>query len=276
MFDSKGLMRIFSVVIFFFTTGFSGGSEFQINEFINNGFSQGNKVEYYSEQFLENKYGKSPLGEGTVDKKLVKDDISVNYDRDPLYRFDKFDCMTFVETVLVLSISSDFDSFKQNMNRIRYKDGEVSFLNRNHFMALDWIPNNSNVVIDVTDSISTYTPSVLTRDIDKKKWFKKNHGFDLDYILESASISYIPINKVNFDAIPSGSIINIVRPFTNVKKSIGTNILVFHTGFAIRKDGELYFRHASSKKGMIVDEKLKDYLKQYRNIDGINVLRAGV
>ncbi len=276
MFDSKVLVRAFSIVIFFFLTGFSGGSEFQINEFIKEGTLQDEKIEYYSEQFLGAKYGKDPLGEGVVNRNLAKGDISANYDRDPLYRFDKFDCMTFVETVVALSISNDFISFKQNMSRIRYKDGEASFLNRNHFMALDWIPNNSNFIEDVTDSISTYTPSVLMRDIDKKKWFKKNHGFDLDYILELASISYIPINKVNYDAIPSGSIINVVRPLTNVKKSIGTNILVFHTGFAVRKDGELYFRHASSKRGMIVDERLKDYLSQYRNVDGINVLRAGV
>jgi hypothetical protein len=274
MFESKGLLRVFLVFIFFFATGFTGGSDFQVNEFIKSSVLQGNKIEYYSGQFLGNKYGKSPLGEGTVDRRLTKDDISANYDRDPLYRFDKFDCMTFVETVLALSVSNDFDSFKRNMNGIRYKSGEVSFLNRNHFMALDWIPNNYNIVVDITSLISKYNPSELIKDIDKQKWFKKNHGFDVDYALQPARISYIPINKINYKAIPSGSIINIVRPFTNVKKSIGTNLLIFHTGFAIRKNGELYFRHASSRKGEIVDEELKEYLKQYRKIDGVNVLRV--
>ena len=91
------------------------------------------RMKAFSAEFLGLPYGTSgPLGEG----------VSGRYDQDPLYRFDTFDCTTFVETVVSLSLSKDVDAFENAMNRIRYEGGEVEFLKRNHFPSLQWIPNN--------------------------------------------------------------------------------------------------------------------------------------
>src|SRR5690606_32543867 len=57
------------------------------------GMSLPERVDKLSSIFLGSDYVGDPLGEGE----------SGVYDRDPLYRFDAFDCTTYVETVLALS-----------------------------------------------------------------------------------------------------------------------------------------------------------------------------
>ena len=79
---------------------------------------------FTGQSFLGVPYMNSPLGEGVMP------------DSDPLIRFDAFDCTTFVETVLA---GGDVNK----LNKIRYKNGNVGFLNRNHFIESDWLINNA-------------------------------------------------------------------------------------------------------------------------------------
>ena len=80
--------------------------------------------------FLGAPYANSPLGE------------EIAPDTDPLIRFDAFDCTTFVETVLA---NGDI----RKLNRIRYQNGNVGFLNRNHFIETDWLHNNLDKVENI-------------------------------------------------------------------------------------------------------------------------------
>lgn len=83
-------------------------------------------------------YANGPLGEGDFDP----------VDADPLYRLDRFDCTTYVETVLANTYCRSESPAKvggcleKNMRRIRYHDGKISFRSRNHFTELDWLPAN--------------------------------------------------------------------------------------------------------------------------------------
>jgi len=90
------------------------------------------RVEAVSELFLGVPYKLGSLGEGPDGE----------FDRDPLIRFDAFDCTTFVETVMALSLDSDLDSAVRTLQKIRYKDGQIGYATRNHFIELDWVPNN--------------------------------------------------------------------------------------------------------------------------------------
>ena len=82
-------------------------------------------------QYLGARYLNDPLGEGIAP------------DPDPLIRTDAFDCTTFVETSLA---AGDVGA----LTKIRYKNGDVDFVNRNHFIESDWIPNNSDLVKNVS------------------------------------------------------------------------------------------------------------------------------
>lgn len=83
-------------------------------------------------------------------------------------------------------------------------------------------------------------------------------------------------NKPNlhlFAQIPDGAIIEIVRPNWIYATKLAPH-LIFHLGFAIRKEGILYFRQASSEYGKVVEVPLIDYLQKALaspTIRGINV-----
>src|SRR5262245_6448350 len=52
-------------------------------------------------------------------------------------RDDAFDCVTFCEVVLAAAQASDVDEFALALRRIRYRDGEVKWEERNHYFG-DW------------------------------------------------------------------------------------------------------------------------------------------
>jgi Protein of unknown function (DUF1460) len=246
------------------------------------------KISFISSHFIGANSTLGPLGEGDLDI----------FDRDPLYSFSDFDCTTFVETVMALSLSKDFEDFFSNILNIRYENGIVDFKHRNHFISLDWIPNNTakGLLRDLTEQTG---PSQLAKAyIDKRNWFKKlnlsNIGSREDLSDEEkiillnrlrslgeelaptlAKIPFIEITSIlknpeMLNSIPNGSIISIVKPNLNLTSTIGTHINITHQGLAIWKDGFLTYRHASLEFGKVMDTPLLHYLRKY-TLDGRTV-----
>jgi hypothetical protein len=248
------------------------------------------------ESLLGVPYVAGPLGEGPHGQ----------YDRNPLYRFDGFDCTTFVETLTALSMSDSWDGFQASLNRIRYENGEVSFTARNHFTDLDWIPNNvrAGIYRDVTESLAPGRTLVARAVIDKRAWYAllppsriQIPGISPDdqqvllgelraegqrFSPEEATVPYIPLTALFgpdggeiFDRIPSGSVVNIVRPNWDLVARIGTHLNVSHQGFAVRENGVLYFLEASEVVKKVAMVPMTDYLRPYLEsptIKGIDVL----
>lgn len=242
--------------------------------------------------FIGKPYLLGALGEGSEG----------HFDQSPLYRTDGFDCETYVDTVLALALAANSSVFKQCMNKIRYTDGRVGFLTRNHFISLDWNPGNQRqaFIKDITASIKNeqhQSVSQLARAlIDKPAWYQhmtteritlhpdnpelqqkrllelKKRGATL--AISEASIPYLPLtalfdkqgkaNTYLFAQIPHGAIIEIVRPNWDLSLQIGTHLNVSHLGFAFRNHGELFFRQASSTYGKVMDVPLIAYLSKAR------------
>lgn len=255
-------------------------------------FGSEERIASISSFFIGKRAILGPLGEGDYDI----------FDKDPLFSFTFFDCTTFVETVMALSLSHDFDEFLDNLIKIRYQNGNISFKNRNHFISLDWIPNNTSwgVLKDLTAEIGPTLEAIAT--IDKKNWFKKLNLSNIRgrddlseteklELLESlralgeefhptpSKILFIDIKSIFenpkiLNSIPSGSIISIVKPNWDLRSSIGTHLNVSHQGLAIWKSGSLFYRHASLEFETVMDTPLLQYLGKYNKngaIVGINI-----
>ena len=248
----------------------------------------------------------SLLGAPYVDGNLGEGEFG-QYDRDPLYRFDVFDCTTYVEAVLAGALSTSSHDFADNINKIRYQDGLVSFVTRNHFASADWLPNNQGLLQDITTQVGQAETLIATTVIDKPAWYQAmkedrlqslpdsvNKQERLDALhhegqafqAQSVSTAYVPltavfqgdqINQALLDRIPNGSIISMVRPDYDVKKWIGTNLNITHQSIAVRKDGQLFLRHASQLKKEVTDEDFIEYFAKYRDhatLKGFNVQQA--
>ena len=247
------------------------------------------RITIISAQFLGKPYLLGALGEG------MRGEI----DQFPLYRTDAFDCETLVDTVLALAFGNDTHQFKRCINQIRYSDGHVSFINRNHFTSLDWNKNNQakGFVKDITTTILNKQKHPIARYahalIDKPAWYShfsahhiringanaaeqekhlqslKQRGRQLP--IKMSTIPYIPLsvlfdnagqaNMHLFKQIPNAGIIEIVRPNWDLTKQIGTHLNVSHLGFAIWINNVIFFREASSEHHQIIDVPLIDYLR---------------
>lgn len=252
------------------------------------------RIEIQSAALLNTPYMEGALGEG----------INGIYDQNPLYRFDYFDCETYVDTVMALAVAKNLPDFRNKINQIRYKNGNVSFTQRNHFPSADWIPNNkiNGYIRELNYLIAPDKTKITRTQINLRNWYlhlttdriqisylnprqKEIRLFQLKaegsslYGSKNVTISYIPVfdllqNPKLRKKIPSGSLIFFVGHDAYLSSRIGTPMNVLHMGFAIWSNGQLYCRMASSKAGKVLDVFFTDYLKTYLSLgtlDGISV-----
>jgi hypothetical protein len=255
--------------------------------------SKQQRIVQASEYFLGKPYSLGALGEGKIGK----------IDQSPFYRTDKFDCLTYVSTVLALANSNNINKFEKNLVQIRYKQGQRSYIARNHFVSIDWNNNNGKqgYIRDITTSIidenGQSSTKIASAYINKKQWYKnkglKNikllpptnqriaqqrlalvHNYANKVENKQSNIAYIPFSKLvsangklNYyllEQIPNGSIVEIVRPNWQPPGRIGTRLNVTHIGFLIKKGDGAYFRHVSIKQGKVVDVPLERYISIFR------------
>jgi hypothetical protein len=241
------------------------------------------RVEAVSELFLGAPYKLGPLGEGPDGE----------FDRDPLIRFDAFDCTTFVETVMALSLERDLDSATRTLQKIRYKDGKIGYATRNHFTELDWVPNNvrAGYLHDITSDVAGRSALEISKTISKREWYlhkslvslkggfteeekqrllpKLQHLGD-QFPDERATLTVLPMEALSLALahIPSGTIVNFVHT-----DQPGTETIVSHQVFLIKKNEGWYIRHAAS--GKAVEDDPIDILERYkgssRRLFGLNL-----
>ena len=190
---------------------------------------------YIGAEYLGAPYLNDPLGEG------------VPPDTDPLFRDDAFDCVTFVETVL-----AGGDAGK--LIQIRYRDGDVDFVNRNHFMETDWLGNNSDLVENVS---KLYGKTALRHIvIDKQNWFRVVHNIDVNVPVQVADLEYIPYENLGPIYPSEPMIVLFISGQDEKSDKIGTDLAVRHVGFLL-PNGML--RHASSANGRVMDTDFYKY-----------------
>lgn len=248
------------------------------------------RIEIQSSELLNVPYSEGALGEG----------INGRYDQNPLYRFDYFDCETYVDTVMALALAKNLSDFKSKINQIRYKQGNVSFTYRNHFPSADWIPSNkrNGTIRELSYLIAGKKTRVSRTQINVRNWYRNLTAdrIQIPYLgpqekaerlfllkkegetssgIKNVSISYIPVfdllqNPGVRQKIPSGSLIFFVGHDSYLSSRIGTPMNVLHMSFAIWNNGQLYCRMASSKAGRVLDVLFPDYLKTYLSLGTLN------
>lgn len=205
------------------------------------------RVTAIAQDALGTPYQDGPLGEGA----------GAQYDPDPLIDLGRVDCVTYVEQVCALALGKEFDAAVEGLQKIRYKDGNIDFETRNHFMISDWVPNNP-WCRDVSQELGVDTIA-LTRTISKRAFFPKVKAPELGQTTpdQEVTIHYIPIAQAAEveDKIPSPAIVVF----------IGKTDWLFalHCGLQLREDdGKNLLYHASSKVGKVINMPLSEYTKE--------------
>lgn len=218
-------------------------------------------------------YATDPLGEG--------DGGSV--DRDPLLRFDVFDCVTYVETVLAIARATRAGDVPAALQAIRYR-GAVSYQSRNHLPTADWLPNavDKHIVAEATrslfpDLVLGRISIAVDRDRALQALARRNHApppareFSAP---ASATIDYLPARSLRdpklLARIPTGTLVMVVAPQSRSLERLGIGEAVTHFGIAVREgSGPLLLRAATPvKPARVRDVDLAGYARRNPRVLG--------
>lgn len=156
---------------------------------------------------------------------------------------DRFDCVTYVESVYALARASDPSGFADELRKIRYEGGVVEWARRNHYMT-DWLRRNgkAGVVRPVA------AEGLGTR---KEKLLDAVPGLPP----KKAALYPVPKSKLRAYAprLRNGDLLLFV--------STKPGLDVFHCGLLVLSGGALKLRHASRSAGRVVEDDLAAFLR---------------
>lgn len=192
----------------------------------------GERIAWISEYFLGRPYVEGSLGGGPDSPEELR--VSL----------EAFDCVTYIEVVLALARTQTTDEFIDAIRRIRYKDGEVDWFHRNHYMV-DWARNNEQRGL-----IANLTSGPLTA--------VKTCTLDL--------IAGLPTETTSFHYFPNQSLGAIVEQVETGDliffASTRTTLDVFHTGLLVKRERNTGMRHATRTAKAVIEQDLSEFISQ--------------
>jgi len=202
------------------------------------------RINYFSDKLKGKPYYLGPMGEGR----------SIYPSHKPRVNFGEMDCLTYIEHVLALAHSKNYDDFFNALQRIRYKNGVIEYNKRNHFLVADWLLYNQLKVEGEDLTLGNFL--LFEKEIDKKKFFSDtsltNPKVSIPYLPKEKAIIYADTVKFARDTIFGVAILSELP-----------GLDAAHTGFVVgssKKKG-LMLRHASQLKGKVIEQPLSEFLK---------------
>ena len=199
------------------------------------------RIDFISRQFLGVPYQEKTLvGDAQTPELLVINLAGV-------------DCFTFLDYVEAMRRSGSFAAFKENLRKVRYQNGVVDYKHRNHFFS-DWTLFNAGFIDDVTGQIGAGKAKKTVKTLNAAEG---SQTLLPGITVRRREITYIPsefIDDLILAQLKTGDYLGVYIAQANLDAS--------HVGIVIRKEGRIFFRHASSqeKYHTVVDEDLKNYL----------------
>ncbi len=199
----------------------------------NAGKTVAERMEMYSEMFLNMDYSWTSTGDGPYALQETW----------PLVNFGNTNCMVFCEHTLAMAISDGWDNFFNNLQHIRYRDGIIGMRTRNHYTMADWLPENSWILNDISGIIGGEDTVSVTRIISHENFFRGKGMTDMRHVLpdREITVTYIPLDKA-------------VKTSTGLRTGdIGTvlfaekeDIFSAHMFMITEKGGQKYIREATT------------------------------
>ena len=201
------------------------------------------KLKGYATILVGSPYTSSPLiGAHDIEEQLC---LNVN----------EFDCVTYVETVLAFARSTSEDEFSSVLTSLRYLKGNVSWLDRNHYMA-DWIKRNEEAGA-VADLTAQFPESFC---VERNLSLLENYPsstHNLPFCSNEAALS-------NPDLVTAGDIVL----FGSHRETLD----VFHMGLIFPENNQLFLTHASRKAGAVIREPLATFCER-EDCFGLQIVR---
>jgi hypothetical protein len=189
------------------------------------------KIKYLSSRLIGLPYLVNPLiGSLHVPEQLVA-------------RFDGFDCVTYVETILALSLARGLDQFADRLREIRYLDGEVEWSHRLHYTT-DWAAYHIG------------------------RGFLRDMTIGEDTVVRERTLSLIqglPPKNISLRYYPKDRYPSMSRWLTDGDLvyflSTRRDLDIFHVGLIFRDGEQLLIRHARHMRHRVLEQPLADFMR---------------
>ena len=198
----------------------------------------------------------------------------------------EFDCTTFVENVIALSLAArsnelSFDAFVDELRIIRYRNGRIDdYSSRLHYTC-DWVFENQqrgileNISRQLGGTKDTREINFMTshreayRQLTSDERMLQKMSLREKIINDRGGFYYLPKEQISAqsDNIPNMAMIAFVSSIDGLDVS--------HEGFAYRQNGKLTFIHASSvaKKVIVQPATLSEYCTSQKLCKGVMVIK---
>jgi len=226
------------------------------------------------------------IGNDFMGTPYVGNTLDRTLDEDLVVNLHELDCTTFVENCLAIArtIKSGkltFENFTSELEKIRYRNGQLNgYVSRLHYFS-EWITNNEEkgIVEDMSSKIGGTKHAVVLNFMsthpDSYPQIKSNQSLikeirQIELKVSAQPYFYIPKEKIadHEKGIQDGDIVALVTKIQGMDVS--------HVGILFKKEGRVYLLHASLSGGKVGTTKipLADYLKDSKNTTGIFVIRG--
>lgn len=188
-----------------------------------------------------------------------------HYDPQPIYCLTKSDCLVFAEHTYAMALGDNWTLFMRFLQRIRYRNGQISVVTRNHYTEVDWNTSNRWLVRDMTHDIAKDRAVGFEQKIDRARFFKNRYHLTIDIPIQTHRDVYLPYEDIQ-QAKPhlaDGDFVNIVRGIAKQgaapNETFGGSAWVGHVGLIVLgDDGEPHLIH--SARPSVREEVLDDYI----------------
>ena len=187
------------------------------------------------------------------------------YDPQPLYCLSKSDCLVYSEHTYAMALSHDWPGFMALLQRIRYRDGYLGVVTRNHYTEADWNRSNRWLVEDITERLAGKHALVYEQRIDRASFFQKRYQLEIEIPVETHRDTFLPVEQVELAKphLADGDFVNIVRGFpdkaTAKNETFDGSAWVGHVGLIVHgPKGEVNMIHSTKPK--VREESLDAYV----------------
>ena len=215
--------------------------------------------------------------------------LEVNSEEQLIVNLRQLDCTTYVETVTALALCMkheqyDFSDYCRYLRLLRYRKGEVSYVNRLHYFT-SWIadktcmgfvvePNKPKEAFTATQTLRINYMSTHVRQypmlVGHPDWVEQISATEQE--LTGRTYPYIPKGEIAntevfWDAIQDGDIIAICTS----KEGLDTS----HIGIAVWHVDGLHLLNASQIHKKTIEEPMTmyNYMQKHPSQIGIRVIR---
>jgi hypothetical protein len=206
-------------------------------------------------------------------------------------RFDysESDCVVATERAIAMALSADWDSYYRLCERLRHKDGQVDFLERNFMTLTQWVPNNAWLLRDITAELGPVT--TFPHLAAPKRFYSRLSFGELEdtevgrakAVAKAAKVAaaaeriataetYIAREDIPgvLNKLRTGDVALVMRKF---RSSTGDPLIdCDHMGIvAVREDGAVFFAQGAPPRAR--KEKLLTFQERFDRVAGFKFLR---